>query len=425
LTGLPNRGAFDDALNKAFERLGRSGEKFALIYMDLDDFKGVNDRLGHQAGDQLLRQVAERLSHAVRESNIAARLGGDEFAMLAPDVADPLAAAAFAGALATHFHAPFLLDGGVTHCHPSIGVALAPADGADAASLLRHADAALYRAKRNRRAALRLSGATENRQIQDDRALSRDLKGAVERGEFFLQYEPIVTLSSSRIDCCEALVRWRHPRFGAIAPAKFMSAAKHSGAIHEIGEWAVTTACAEAKAWPQHVSIAVNVSAEQICDHSINRVIETALRESGLPPQRLQLEVMESALLTESLGSAAAFLRLREFGVSFVLAGFGVGRSSFDPLRRLPISGLKIDRSFVADLPFNRKSVAIVLAVAQLSHSLDTRMTAEGVETEAQLEFLRLAGFTSAQGSLLARPQSGGALQLLLRGASPSQRSVA
>jgi diguanylate cyclase (GGDEF)-like protein len=425
LTGLPNRAAFEAALDKAFNRLALYGERFALLYFDLDDFKRVNDRLGHQAGDQLLRQIAGRLGGAIGERDTVARLGGDEFVLLALGVGDSLGAARRADAMAQCFDTPFNLEGTPVDCRPSIGIALAPADGADPAALLGHADAALYRAKRapNKAAPYRRVG--EDRAAHDRRELAHDLLGAVGRGEFLLHYQPLLELDGGRVLACEALLRWRHAHRGMLAPTQFIPIAERSGAIHEIGEWAMREACVEATTWPERVSLAVNVSAEQLGDGSIARVVESALRESGLAPQRLRLEIAESTLIAQLHGARSALTKLSERGLSIVLDDFGAGHSSFDHIRRLPVRGLKIDRSFVADLPFDRKSAAIVQAVTLLAGALDIEVAAEGIETPAQLEFLRLARCHSGQGFLFARPQSADALRSTMYALHTMARHVA
>ena len=425
LTGLPNRPAFEAALTKAFERLSRHGEQFALMFFDLDHFKRVNDRLGHHAGDQLLRQVAGRLSGGVGEGETVARLGGDEFVFLAKGAPDALGAARRADKIAQCFEAPFMLDGARVDCRPSIGVALAPTDGADPTSLLRHADAALYKAKRDRNKGAHVYRSAEDRAAGDGRELAHDLQGVIRRDELTLHYQPIHALDDDRIVSCEALLRWRHPRRDLVSPTQFIPIAEQSGAIHEIGEWAMRQACAEATTWPEPICVSVNVSAEQICDQSILGVVREALRESGLAPSRLRVEITESARLAETRGTVATLGRLSGMGVAIVLDDFGTGYSSFDHIRRLSVRGLKIDRSFIADLPFDRKSAAVVHAVAHLARALDIDVTAEGIETEAQLEFLRLARCHSGQGHLFARPQSADALRRLLQANRPQARHVA
>lgn len=409
LTGLPNRTAFNAALQEAYRRLDRYGEKFALFYIDLDDFKCVNDRLGHQAGDQLLQQMAGRLAGNLRANDLLTRLGGDEFVILARGVGDGQSAAALANDLAKCFEAPFILEGGSADCRASIGIALAPTDGSHPSSLLSHADAALYKAKRDRTATPHLYHHGEDREVGERRTLAQEMKGALARGEFFLEFQPIMNLETSRIESNEALVRWRHPTRGLVPPAQFIPLAERSGAIHEIGEWIMFEACREARRWPEDVRIAVNVSAEQICDHSIVAIVEAALREGRLSPDRLHVEVTESAALGATQGASAAIERLHERGVAIVLDDFGTGFSSFDHIRRLPVKSLKIDRSFVCGLP-SRKCWAIVQAVAHLAHALELDVTAEGIESETQLEFLKAAGVRNGQGYWLARPQSGAAI---------------
>jgi len=425
LTGLPNRSAFDAALGAIFDRLERYGERFSLFCLDLDGFKGINDRLGHQAGDQLLRQVAGRLAGAVRAGETIARVGGDEFVMIVRGGADAHDAERRADQMAKCFDAPFVLDSATVLCRASIGIALAPADGAEPQALLGSADAALYKAKRERgHAPAHFYNAIEDSRAQGQRELAFDLIGAVARGELFLEYQPIQRLATGRVESCEALVRWRHPRFGVLPPARFVAIAETTGAIHEIGAWIMREACAEAKRWPDDVSVAVNVSAYQIGDGSILRVVERALDEARLAPGRLQVEIAESALISET-EAMEALAALSALGVSIVLDDFGTGYSSFDHVRLLPIHGLKIDRSFVAALPFNRKTCAIVNAAAHLARALDLSLVAEGIESEVQLEFLRQARFELGQGYLFAAPQTGDALLEMFRAFSPQRLEVA
>ena len=425
LTGLPNRSAFDSALRAAFDRLEHFGERFSLFCLDLDNFKGVNDRLGHQAGDQLLRQVAGRLAGAVRTGETIARVGGDEFVMIVRGGADASEAERRADEMAKCFDAPFALDRATVLSGASIGIAQAPSDGAEPVGLLGCADAALYKAKRDSgQASAHFYDAGEDTKAQGQRELAHDLIGAVNRGEFFMEYQPIQRLATGRIHACEALVRWRHPRFGPLSPTRFIGLAEGIGAIHEIGEWIMREACAEAMHWPNEVCIAVNVSAHQLCDRSIMRVVERALEDAGLSPDRLHVEITESALISETAG-AAALAGLKELGVSIVLDDFGTGYSSFDHVRWLPIHGLKIDRSFTAALPFNRKTGAIVHAVGHLARALDLSVVAEGIESELQLEFLRQARFEFGQGNFFARPQTGDALLQMFRASSALRQDVA
>ena len=425
LTGLPNRSAFEPALRDAFDRLERYGDRFSLFCLDLDGFKGINDRLGHQAGDQLLRQVAGRLSGSVRAGETIARVGGDEFVMIVRGGADAHDAERRADEMAKCFDAPFVLDRATVLSRASIGIAQAPSDGADSSALLGSADAALYKAKRESgQVSAHFFNASEDTKAQAQRELAYDLVGAVGRGEFFLEYQPIHRLATGRVEACEALVRWRHPRFGVLAPARFIGIAEATGAIHEIGEWILREACTEAKRWPDDVSVAVNVSAHQICERSILRVVERALEDAGFSPRRLQVEITESALISETDGTAALG-GLSALGVSIILDDFGTGYSSFDHVRSLPIDGLKIDRMFVAALPFHRETAAIVHAVGHLARALDLAVIAEGIESDLQLEFLRQARFELGQGYLFAPPHTGDALLEIFRASSPLRQDVA
>jgi len=423
LTGLPNRAAFNAALEEAFDRFARYGERFALLYIDLDDFKVVNDRWGHQAGDQLLRLAANRLSDALDERGMLARLGGDEFAMIVRGVFDATQTSHLAVDIGCRFDATFALDAGLAHCGASVGAALAPTDGADAESLLRAADSALHLAKRG---AKDIGPATpDHRHTRHRRELTQDMKAALAREEFVLKYQPIQNLRTGRVEGFEALVRWRHPRLGLIPPAQFVEIAEKTGIIHELGEWILLEACREAASWPVPARVAVNVSGEQLCDASIDRVVETALRLSGLAPNRLQIEVTESAVLAAMREAASALERMHERGASIVLDDFGTGFSSFDHIRRLPVGRLKIDRSFVTGLPDDRKSGAIVNAVVHLAKALDIGVTAEGIETEAQLAFLERAGCSSGQGYLFARPLPAADARALLLVNAPRESAVA
>ncbi|MFT4096388.1 MAG: EAL domain-containing protein [Rhodoblastus sp.] len=403
LTGLPNRVAFEGALEATCQRLEKYGERFAVLYIDLDDFKIVNDRFGHQAGDQLLKQMAGRLSLCLREGDMLARLGGDEFVMIARALASPADAAALADRLDEAFEGLFTLEAASLECRASVGVALAPADGATPKELVSHADAALYAAKRERNGAFHLFAHGGNREVSDRRALAHDMKDALKRGEFFLQFQSIQNLATGRIASAETLARWRHPERGLIPPVQFITIAEQIGQIHELGEWIIQEACREAALWPADIGIAVNVSPEQICDDSIVTIVDDALRAARLPPQRLHLEVTESAVLAAAGGATRAIERLNARGVSIVLDDFGMGFSSFDHIRRLPVSGLKIDRSFVAGLP-ERRNWAIVQAVAHLAGALELNVTAEGIETSAQFDYIKAAGCTLGQGYLIARP---------------------
>ncbi|MFV0281048.1 MAG: putative bifunctional diguanylate cyclase/phosphodiesterase [Rhodoblastus sp.] len=423
LTGLPNRVVFENALEAACRRLDHYGERFALFYIDLDDFKIVNDSYGHQAGDQLLKQMAGRFSLCLRETDVLARIGGDEFVMIARGLGTEVDAAALVDRLMQAIAAPFALESGSIECSVSIGAALAPANGTSPPELVAHADAALYEAKHERDGArhardggFHLHAPSDNRDMSDRRALARDMKGALARNEFFLQFQPIQELASGRIALNEALVRWRHPGRGLVAPMQFIAIAERLGLIHELGEWIMFEACREAALWPSDVNVAVNVSPQQICDDAIVTIVDSALRAAGLCPSRLHVEVTESAVLASAGGTLAAIEQLHERGVSIVLDDFGTGFSSFDHIRRLPARGLKIDRSFVSSLP-ERKNHAIIQAVAYLGGSLGLDVTAEGIETATQFDYVKAAGCTHGQGYLISRPQDASVVRAMLTAA--------
>ena len=405
LTGLPNRAAFEMALADAFHRWQRFGERFAMLSIDLDRFKAVNDRYGHQAGDELLRQAADRLADVLDGRAHVSRLGGDEFTVIARAVGEEKTAEALAADIASRFDAPFALEAGSALCRASIGVALAPIHGADAKSLIAHSDNELYCAKNEAKsaaAAAERSGRADG--IQRRRELTREMKASLARGEFFLQYQPVVALRSGRLEGFEALARWRHPSLGLIPPLEFIGIAEKNGFIHELGEWILNEACSEAARWRGQARIAVNVSGEQLCDAAFESIFAGALRASRLAPARVQIEVTESASIAVTDAVARALERLSAAGAEIVLDDFGTGYSSLSLIRRLPVSRLKIDRQFVAGLTQRRDSAAIVEAVIGLARALDFAVTAEGVETRAQRAYLESAGCGFAQGYLIARP---------------------
>ena len=425
LTGLANRAAFEEELAAALGRLKRNGERFALMLLDLDDFKAVNDVLGHQAGDQLLRQVAGRLAGASRASEMVARLGGDEFIFLLRSVGDGDEIARRADSMSQCFEAPFALDGLPSRSFASIGTAQAPLDGDNAEALVGAADTALYRAKRRRKSSTLSYSRAEDRQALERRALAQDLAGSVVRGEFFLEYQPIHSLATGRLEACEALVRWRHPALGLISPGRFISIAEDTGAIHEIGEWIMREACAEAVRWPKSVAVAVNVSAHQICDRSIVRVIERALQDTGLPVERLHVEITESAMLCETQSLAELVSGLASLGAMIMLDDFGTGFSSFEHIRRLPISGLKIDRTFVQSAPTERKSATIIRSVAGMAKALNVAVVAKGIEVDNQLESVKRAGCDYGQGYLFSPPLTAPKILRLIESGEGPARAVA
>jgi len=420
LTGLANRAAFDAALSDAFVRLERYGERFFLLFIDLDDFKLVNDRLGHQAGDELLRQAAFRLRDAVEAGDVIARIGGDEFAVLSSFSTGAQSANTLAADIASRFEVAFTLEAGSPHSRASVGVALAPENGGDPKRLIAHADQELYRAKRagDGNASSARVGAMDHRRRR--RALIGDMRASLSRGDFFLQYQPVQTLRGGRFEAFEALARWRHPTLGLIPPLEFIEIAEGDGLIHELGEWILNEALKTAADWPEDVRVAVNVSGEQLRDPAFDGVFERAIAASGVDPKRVRIEVTESASLAAVEQGALTLRRLYARGAEIALDNFGVGYSSIARISRLPVKRLKIDRAFVAELPLGRESAAIVEATIGIARALDFAVTAGGVETEAQRAYLALAGVGEVQGRLIGRPlDAAEALTWLGRQAAP------
>jgi diguanylate cyclase (GGDEF)-like protein/PAS domain S-box-containing protein len=404
LTGLPNRVLFHERLDEALSRLRRHGEKIAVLYLDLDHFKNVNDTLGHPIGDLLLKEAADRLRSCLRGSDIVARFGGDEFAVLQMGIAGPDEAGVLAERIVTLMIEPFDIEGQRIVIGASAGIAMAPNDGESSDVLLKNADMALYRAKEDGRRVFRFFEPGMDARLRARRALELDLRSALAAHEFELYYQPLVTLTTGAISGFEALIRWRHPVRGMVAPVDFIPLAEEIGLIVPIGEWVLRQACAEAVAWPDNVKVAVNLSPVQFKTSNLTQVVLMALANAGLPPGRLELEVTESLLLETSEANLATLHRLRGLGVSICLDDFGTGYSGMSYLRDFPFDKIKIDRSFVSELGETGDCMAIVRAITRLGTSLGIRTTAEGVETEAQLGLLRNEGCTEMQGYLLSRP---------------------
>lgn len=406
LTQLPNRTLFQDRLVQTIDHAERHGGSFAVLACDLDRFKTVNDTCGHSAGDMLLRLVAERLSSVVREGDTVARLGGDEFAIILREL-DQLKQASFvASRMIASIEAPFVLDGRAVTIGISIGIAMAPApaSGVVPDQILRSADLALYRAKAEGRNSFRFFEAGMDAQIAERMALEHDLRDAVKRGEFALNYQPLVDLASDCVCGFEALMRWQHPVRGAVSPADFIPLAEESGFIVRLGAWALDEACRQAAAWPTHLRMAVNVSAVQFQKpHQLTRNVMSALAASGLAPGRLELEITESALIQDAEAVIACLHHLRELGVRIALDDFGTGYSSLAYLRRFPFSKIKIDRAFVREIA-DPGTAAIVRAVVGLGRRVAADITAEGVETQEQRERVVAAGCTQMQGFLFSKP---------------------
>jgi diguanylate cyclase (GGDEF)-like protein len=406
LTGLPNRVRLGTRLEEARSRLDRYGEGFAVLAIDLDRFKQVNDTLGHPVGDALLRMVAERLEATLRPADTAVRLGGDEFAVIQGSVSSATEAATLAKRIVDLLGRAYMIEGHLVNIGASIGVALAPADGTDAAALMRSADLALYRAKFDGRGAYRFFEPEMDLRVQARRQLELDLRRAVAAHEFELVYQPQMNLDTDRLVGCEALLRWNHPVRGTVSPAEFIPLAEEIGVIVPIGEWVLRTACREAARWPSDISIAVNLSPAQFKSSKLVQAVASALSSSGLAPQRLELEITEGLLLNDNAANLATLHALRELGLRISMDDFGTGYSSLSYLRSFPFDKIKIDRSFVSGVPSSgiNDPMAIVRAVASLGAALGMATVAEGVETAEQMRRLRLEGCTEVQGYLISRP---------------------
>ncbi|CAO4166545.1 EAL domain-containing protein [Methylorubrum populi] len=403
LTGLANRMVFGERLEEASAHLGE-GVGFATLCLDLDRFKEVNDTLGHPVGDNLLRSVADRLQGCLRDTDLVARLGGDEFAIVQSGPQVRADAIVLAKRLIAAFQSPFVLDGHIVTVGLSIGISLAPEHGTSPEKLLKSADLALYRAKANGRGGWCFFDEEMDLELRKRRALESDLKQAVRNDEFELVFQPIVKLDRQRIACCEALLRWRHPVRGYVSPAEFVPLAEETGLIGEIGEWVLHRACAEAATWPSGIGVAVNVSPAQFKNAAVVRAVKAALAASGLPSNRLELEITESVLLTDNMATLATLHTLKRIGVRVAMDDFGTGFSSLSYLQSFPFDKIKIDQSFVRNLELTGNARLIVRSVIGLGRSLGITTTAEGIETEAQLEQLRLEGCEEGQGYLFSRP---------------------
>ncbi|MGO4714600.1 putative bifunctional diguanylate cyclase/phosphodiesterase [Bradyrhizobium sp. 2TAF24] len=414
LTGLANRVRYREALEQAVANLGNGGE-VAILCLDLDRFKEINDSLGHHIGDELLKQVGERLAACVGATALAARLGGDEFAIvLTGDTPMAGAAAALARQIIEGISAPFEIGGHHLAIGISIGITVAPADGDDPEQLLRNADLALYRTKNDGRGTFTFFEPGMDARAQARRLLEMELKTALSQGEFDVYYQPIVGFETGQIVGFEALVRWIHPLRGVIPPGQFIPVAEETGLIRSIGDIVLRKACREAAGWSQQVCVAVNLSPIQFKNTDLVETVVAALEEASLPPERLELEITESLLLNDSEATFATLRRLRELGVRISIDDFGTGYSCLSYLRRFPFDKIKIDRSFVQDIGEREDSMAIVRAVTGLGRSLGITTTAEGVETCTQLNLLRAEGCTEVQGYLFSPPRPASDVEWML-----------
>jgi diguanylate cyclase (GGDEF)-like protein len=406
LTELPNRLLLRERLEEALAaRLGPAGETLAVLGLDLDRFKAVNDTLGHPVGDVLLKAVAARIRGCLSEQDTIGRLGGDEFAIIQVGAKQPHGARMLAERLVEAMPEPFSVEGHALNVGVSIGIALAPSDGLDVDTLLKRADLALYRAKAEGRSRFSFFAAGMDTEADARRALETDLRDALAKGEFQLVYQPFMNLAAGEVTGFEALLRWHHPARGAVAPADFIPLAEETGLIIPLGEWILRQACTEAARFPEAIRIAVNVSVVQFRNPHFVPSVVSALAAAGLSPHRLELEITETVLMEESEATLKTLHHLRSLGVRLALDDFGTGYSSLSYLSSFPFDKLKIDRSFVSGLGTNPDCAAIVRAIVGLGTSLGMTITAEGVETPAQLDFIRAVGCSEAQGSIIDASQ--------------------
>jgi diguanylate cyclase (GGDEF)-like protein len=404
LTHLPNRVAFNESLEDALARLARGGEEFVVLMLDLDRFKEVNDQLGHPAGDEFLIQVGARLRRCTRDIDTVARIGGDEFAVIGTNVARPGEALELAERLVAMFTEPFHIEGREIISSTSIGISLAPRDGVTPNDLLKHADVALYRAKKDRSGSIRFFEPADDASARERQELQHDLEKAIELDQLFLVYQPFLSLHENRVTGFEALLRWRHPIRGLVGPNEFIAIAEETGLIHSIGEWVVRRACATLAQWPEDIRIAVNFSAVQFQNVKVLQNVVSALAEADVAPGRLEIEITESTSISK-YGSTESLLKsLTQLGVTISLDDFGTGFSSLTYLRKLPFSRVKIDQSFIREMLTEPDCEAIVKSVIGLAQDLSINVVAEGVETEEQLDYLRRTNCDEVQGYLIGRP---------------------
>jgi diguanylate cyclase (GGDEF)-like protein len=419
LTGLANRSMFQGALEQAIAQSLRVGKKFAILYLDLDQFKDVNDTLGHLIGDRLLRLVAERLQSGVRANEMVARFGGDEFAILLGDQHEPEEIAALANRLIVGLGMPFLLDGNEIRVGASIGVSVYGEDAYDAETLLSHADIALYRAKAEGRETYRFFSTAMNKEVQTRVALTTELRVAIPKEQLFLVYQPQVRATGGRIIGVEALLRWRHPSRGVLTPAYFLPTAESSGLIGPISEWVLREACRQGRRWLDAGlaagPVSVNLATAQFrVPLELEKIVFAILAETGLPAKLLDLEITESTLINLSSENGEMIQRLRQAGIRFSLDDFGTGYSSLNYLRRFSIDRIKIAQEFISELAISVDAASIVKLILGLSRDFGKEVIAEGVETAEQLSLLQDLNCQNVQGFYFAHPMTAEAIGPLL-----------
>jgi len=408
LTDLPNRALFLERLNQALIQAQRNRRILAVLFLDLDRLKVINDTLGHNMGDRLLKSVAARLSTAMRDVDTVARLGGDEFMLLLPEITNAGDIEKVTTKLLQIFNSPFMLEGQELYVTASIGVSVYPKDGSDADTLLKNADTAMYRAKRTGRNNFKIFAPSMKTEDLEQLALNNGIRRALDRKEFVVHYQPQLDIENGEIVGMEALVRWQHPEFGLVPPMQFIHWAEDSGLIVPLGEMVLRMACEQNRAWLNAgfppLKVAVNVSARQLKQDDIVQTVARILKETGLPPEGLELELTESVLMDLGVNTTTIPHELKAMGVGFSIDDFGTGYSSLNYLKRLPVNTLKMDQSFVRDLTTDPNDAAIASAVIGLGHGLDLAVLAEGVETMGQLDYLRSLKCDRMQGFLFSEP---------------------
>jgi diguanylate cyclase (GGDEF)-like protein/PAS domain S-box-containing protein len=421
LTNLPNRLLLNDRISQAISLAGRRKRSLAVLFLDLDRFKNINDSLGHAIGDELLQSVAKRLLAAVRTSDTVSRQGGDEFVILLSEIASPEGAATTAKKLLQSLTAAYLIGAQELHIGGSIGISVYPADGKDAGTLIKNADTAMYQAKEHGRNRFQFFTAEMNLKAVERQALESSLRRALDRNEFLLHYQPKVNLDTSAITGVEALIRWQHPERGLVPPSQFVPIAEDCGLILEIGRWALREACRQARAWQRaglaSLPMAVNVSAVEFRDKGFVEGVRKALSDAGLEARYLELELTEGVLMEDAASTASTLQELKKMGVHLAVDDFGTGYSSLSYLRRFPIDVLKIDQSFVQRITAEPDDSTIVSAIINMGRSLKRLVVAEGIETQEQRAFLQAQHCEQGQGYLFSRPLSAAEFADLLRAA--------
>jgi len=418
LTGLPNRNLFKQALNQALQRAERANKMLSILFFDLDRFKNINDSLGHDAGDEVLRTVAERLNACVRKVDVVARFGGDEFAVLTEGLTAEDQAGTVARKILDALSKPMLLSGRQYRPAASIGISTYPTDGRDAQSLQKHADIAMYRAKEEGRSTFQFYSEQLNTHSLQRLEFESNLSNALNNREFVLHYQPKMDLATGKVTSMEALIRWVSPQFGFVSPGQFISIAEETGLILPLGRWIAQTACVQNSAWQKgglpSLRVAINISARQMADKGLVDFIAETVRKTGLSPESLELEITESAVMSNQDYAEKVLNRFKELGFHLTMDDFGTGYSSLAYLKRFPFDSVKIDQSFVRGIPDSSDDVAIVAAIIAMAHSLQLKVVAEGVETENQLNMLRKLGCDTIQGYYFSKPIPSNEVVMLL-----------